>query len=156
MKKSFIIFIFPTNEIYLSLIVKTDKNRLLILVLLSVAFLGYSFDLYVSPPKEKDGELINNSLAAEGKLLWQKKNCTSCHQIYGLGGHLGPDLTNIASKRSREHIEVFLKHGTNVMPDFNLSQQEIDAFQAFFIALDQSGQSDPRTFKLHLDGTVSQ
>lgn len=133
-----------------------NRNRYLVLVILTMAFLAYSFNLYVSPPIEKENEAYNNELSAKGKILWQQKNCISCHQIYGLGGHLGPDLTNIASKRSAEHIEIFLKNGTNVMPNYNLKQSEIDAFQAFFMAIDQSGQSDPRTFKLKLNGTITQ
>ena len=134
----------------------SDKYRFLVLALLSIAFLGYSFELYISPAKDKGTLVVNSKEADQGKMIWQQKNCTSCHQIYGLGGHLGPDLTNVISKRPKAYIEAFLKSGTDVMPNFNLSQAEIDALMAYLTAIDQSGQSDPRTFKLHLDGTVSQ
>lgn len=141
----------------MSFTMMADKLKLGIMVILGLSFLTYSFQLYVDSPKEK-GETVeyDSELAAKGKLLWQDKNCTSCHQIYGLGGHLGPDLTNVHSKQSEAYIESFLKAGTQVMPNFNLSQEEIDAFKAFFAAIDQSGKSDPRTFNLHLDGTISQ
>lgn len=134
---------------------KTDQYKLWTLGLLSLAFLGYSFQLYVSPPAEKPKEGKEASLADEGKLLWQEKNCTSCHQFYGLGGHLGPDLTNVSSNRAPEYIEAFLKNGTDVMPNFNLSQHQVNALMEFLAEVDKSGKSDPRTFKLNLDGTLS-
>ncbi len=132
---------------------KTHRFKLVTLIVLSITFLGYSATLYL----EDTVEIIPaNELAQEGKILWQNKNCTSCHQLYGLGGHLGPDLTNIYEKRPVEYIEAFLKSGTDVMPDFHLSQHEIDAFVAFLKYTNTTGQSDPTTFTKHLDGTITQ
>ncbi len=97
-----------------------------------------------------------NKLSIEGKNIWQEKNCASCHQLYGLGGHLGPDLTNVASKRHKEYIKSFLKTGTKVMPNFNLSDSEINALLAFFEYIDKTGSSDPKSFELNVDGTITQ
>ncbi|MHA1544136.1 MAG: c-type cytochrome, partial [Alphaproteobacteria bacterium] len=36
--------------------------------------------------------------AQAGQRLFQKKNCIACHQFYGLGGYMGPDLTNVISE----------------------------------------------------------
>lgn len=148
--------IISTFKIYLSLNMKSDKFKFWFLIMLSVSFLAYSFELYVAEPPDSGQKFVDGSLEDQGKLLWQQKNCTSCHQLYGLGGHLGPDLTNVSSLRSPEYIEAFLKSGTPVMPDFHLSNQEIEAFKAFLKSVDASGKSDPRTFKLNLDGTISQ
>lgn len=134
----------------------SDRYKRTTLTLLTIAFLCYSLYLYTTPNKEKDYEANTESLQAKGKQIWQQKNCTSCHQIYGLGGHLGPDLTNVVSQRPQEYIEFYLKNGSQVMPNFNLSQDQIDALISFLTAVDQSGQADPRTFKLYLDGTISQ
>ena len=132
---------------------KTHRFKLVTLIVLSIAFLGYSANLYL----EDTVEIVPaNELAQEGKILWQDKNCTSCHQLYGLGGHLGPDLTNVYEKRPVEYIEAFLKSGTKVMPDFHLSQHEIDALVAFLKYTNTTGQSDPTTFTKHLDGTITQ
>ncbi len=132
---------------------KTHRFKLVTLIVLSITFLGYSATLYL----EDTVEIIPaNELAQEGKILWQEKNCTSCHQLYGLGGHLGPDLTNVYEKRPVEYIEAFLKSGTDVMPDFHLSQHEIDALVAFLKYTNTTGQSDPTTFTKHLDGTITQ
>lgn len=135
---------------------ESDKFKLWVLGFLVVSFLIYSFDLYIKPPDTGVEKAATGSQIEKGKILWQQKNCTSCHQLYGLGGHLGPDLTNVSSERTQEYIEVFLKFGTNVMPNFNLTQDEIDALQAFLKSVNQSGKSDPRTFKLNFDGTISQ
>jgi len=135
---------------------RSDKFKLRVLIILAVSFIAYSFDLYVNPPMEGVEKSATGSLEEQGKLLWQEKNCISCHQLYGLGGHLGPDLTNISTQRSPEYIEAFLISGTNVMPNFHLSEQEIEALKAFLKSVDQSGIGDPRTFKQNLDGTISQ
>lgn len=134
----------------------SDKFKLGILGVLTVSFLLYSFGLYANEPDVGVEKVAEGSLEEQGKMLWQQKNCTSCHQLYGLGGHLGPDLTNVSSERTPEYIEAFLKSGTNVMPNFNLNEQEIEALKAFLKTVDESGKGDPRTFKLNLDGTISQ
>ncbi len=131
----------------------SDKYKLMVLIFLSISFLVYSFYLYKEPSCEKEN---TTALEMEGKMIWQKKNCTSCHQLYGLGGHLGPDLTNITARRTTPQIEAFLKNGINQMPNFNLSQHEMDALISFLTAVNKSGSGDPRTYKLHIDGTISQ
>ncbi len=131
----------------------SDKYKLIVLIFLSISFLFYSFYLYKKLPHETENA---TALEMEGKMIWQKKNCTSCHQLYGLGGHLGPDLTNITQRRTTPQIEAFLKNGINQMPNFNLSQHEMEALISFLTAVNKSGNGDPRTYKLYIDGTISQ
>ena len=59
-------------------------------------------------------------------MVWQKYNCQSCHQLYGLGGYLGPDLTNVYSAKGKGElfIKAFLHAGTKQMPSFDLSKEE--------------------------------
>ena len=68
-----------------------------------------------------------NDLQAEGKKLFQEHNCIACHQIYGLGGYLGADLTTVitTSGKGEEYARSFIRYGTNQMPDFNLNEKEI-------------------------------
>src|SRR5690606_41788318 len=115
--------------------------------------LSYSVLLYVVVPEEKQPA---ESLAQQGKILWQQKNCTSCHQLYGLGGHLGPDLTNVAAIRTDEYLRAFLQSGTQVMPELNLSEAEISAFIEFFKYTNTTGKADPKLFSKYTDGTISQ
>lgn len=130
---------------------RTFRSRILGLIALVILFLSYSIYLYLAPHHE---EIPANTLAQEGKLIWQKKNCVSCHQLYGLGGHLGPDLTNVLSKRTEAHLRAFLTSGTKVMPNFNLTEHEKDALLEFLKYSNSTGESNPTTFKINLDGTI--
>lgn len=128
-----------------------DRKKFIVFLLLASAFLGYSFFLYARPP-------VANSFStktAKGKEVWQKYNCSACHQVYGLGGFLGPDLTNVYAK-GPGYITSFLLSGTRVMPNFELSKQEVEDLLDYFQHLDGSGKSDPRTFKILPDGSIEQ
>ena len=94
--------------------------------------------------------------STEGKMLWQQHNCNACHQVYGLGGYLGPDLTNVYSIKGPAYIRAFLQNGTVIMPNFQLTEQETVALLAFLQDIDASGKSDPRTFIINNNGTIHQ
>ncbi|MBK7966690.1 MAG: cytochrome c [Bacteroidetes bacterium] len=83
-----------------------------------------------------------------------KYNCQSCHQLYGLGGYLGPDLTNIYShpEKGETLIRAMLKSGTRQMPEFNLKEDEILAILEFLKSADACGKADPREFKVNTLG----
>ena len=76
--------------------------------------------------------------------------------MYGLGGYLGPDITNIYSVKGPAYIQAFLKTGTTIMPDFHLTESEIKDLTAFLKNMDATGRSDPKTFTLNYDGTIEQ
>lgn len=42
--------------------------------------------------------------ARAGETLFSEKGCGSCHRIKGVGGRIGPDLTNIGAERSTEYL----------------------------------------------------
>ena len=128
-----------------------EKRKMIVLLLLLFCYLLYSLILYSELPvklysKNQEGEI--------GKLVWQKYNCNSCHQLYGLGGYLGPDLTNVYSSRSKEYIKSFLINGTATMPKFNVNEYEINSLIQYFRSIDNSGKSDPRIFRIKTDGTI--
>jgi len=97
----------------------------------------------------KEDIRFNRGKASEGRLVWQSYNCQSCHQLYGLGGYLGPDLTNIISNsnKSRKIIQAIVGSGTKQMPAFNLSDIEMDKLIEFLKSVDASGTADPRNFR---------
>jgi nitric oxide reductase subunit C len=104
--------------------------KLYVAMFLFSLFLIYTAIVYTSGTEG----LSMNSKATEGKLLYQKYNCTSCHQLYGLGGYLGPELTTILSEPGREiYCRAILKTGTQRMPDFHLNEKEIDNVIEFLI-----------------------
>lgn len=131
----------------------TDKSRLLTLVLLAIGFLLYSITLYSTQPRKTPAV---TELSSKGKLVWQQYNCTGCHQVYGLGGYLGPDLTNTYSRKGPAYIKAFLAGGTVTMPNFRLSEEEMEALVAYLQNIDASGTADPRSFTIHTNGTIEQ
>lgn len=128
-----------------------EKKKTLAMVLLCVTFFSYSFCLYLLPPikvKEVSEE------TGYGKLLWQQYNCNACHQVYGLGGFLGPDLTNTYSTRGPAYTKAILQSGTVTMPNFQFSERELKGLMAYLKNIDASGKADPRTFRINANGTI--
>ena len=79
----------------------------------------------------------------EGLRLWRENNCHTCHQIYGYGGFLGPDLTNLMSRRPDEDLTTVLSDGRKQMPAFHFTEAEQAAIQEFLREVDQTGTSIP-------------
>lgn len=131
----------------------TDKIKVLILGVLALSFLSFSIIIYTTT---KGKHVVVNQQSVAGKKIWQEKNCQACHQFYGLGGHLGPDLTNEYSRRSPEFIAAFVQNGSEVMPQFKLSEKEMNELIAFLQSTDASGNGDPRSFSSTIYGTIDQ
>lgn len=130
-----------------------ESAKIFIYILLIMAFGLYTGFIYsLDVPVQEAGV----QAAMKGKQIWQQKNCTACHQIYGLGGFMGPDLTNVYSAQGKgpAYIKAFVVGGTNVMPSFNLTHEEMDNLVAFLRHVDRSGKSDPKIFKRNLNGTI--
>ena len=119
-----------------------------IFIALCTLFIIYSFFIYLTPHNLTAKTIYNKKKAANGRLIWQSYNCQSCHQLYGLGGYLGPDLTNIISnpKKGETVIRAMLKSGINQMPVFNLPENELSELIEFLKSTNASGTADPRKF----------
>ncbi|MBX7204303.1 MAG: cytochrome c [Bacteroidia bacterium] len=126
-----------------------------ILLFLVCSFVMYSFHLYTSNHSLKKTALLGDA-ALEGKIIWQQNNCQSCHQFYGLGGYLGPDLTNVYSTKDNGtgYIGIMIKNGTKTMPAFKMTETEIEKVTEFLRCMDQSGKADPRNFKATVSGDI--
>jgi nitric oxide reductase subunit C len=131
----------------------SDKTKFIAMVLLITGFLYYSFYIYTSLPVKT---YTTTEESGTGKIIWQQYNCSSCHQVYGLGGYLGPDLTNTFSLRGTDYIKAFLMSGTTSMPNFHLTAKEINALLAYLACIDATGKSDPKTFTINKNGTIEQ
>lgn len=131
----------------------SDKYKILLFGGLVILFLSYSSFLYTNQPVTSSS--FNTSIE-KGSKVWQEYNCNSCHQIYGLGGYLGPDLTNEYSLRGVDFINAFLLNGTNIMPKFNLTLQQRNDLIAFLQHVDQSGIADPKSYTIYANGTIEQ
>lgn len=87
-------------------------------------FFIYSLFVYTGGTEISPGAENAGPLAVNGKLLWQKHNCISCHQLYGLGGYIGPDLTTVIEKKGEAYAKAFILNGTQRMPNFHLTEEE--------------------------------
>lgn len=85
-----------------------------------------------------------SQLASKGRKIWHQNNCQSCHQFYGFGGFLGPDLTNVSERLIPERLEQLLTEGSLQMPAFHMPPEEITAINAFLIAMNETGRGQAR------------
>ena len=125
-------------------------NKIIITIIASI-FVVYNFFVYTTAKTQYQPL---NKLAIRGEQLYQKNNCTACHQLYGLGGYLGPDLTNVISNKGADYVKSFLNSGVRAMPKFHFSDEEKDALVQFLTAVDKTGYFPNKNAKLNPDGWV--
>ncbi len=78
----------------------------------------------------------------------------ACHQFYGLGGYMGPDLTNVISSKGAAYARAFLISGTERMPDFGFDDHEMDDLIAFLEFVDSMGIYQAPSYERTWFGTV--
>ncbi len=134
----------------------TASNKQNILRSLCAAFAVYSVYVWTAgtdiPQTRPPGHQAQAGLA-----LYQEMNCIACHQLYGLGGHMGPDLTNVVSAADKgvDYARAFIENGTSKMPDYNLSEGQVDALVQFLKFVDSTGTYPPEFPEISWYGTVA-
>jgi nitric oxide reductase subunit C len=102
-------------------------------------FLVLTYDTSRALPK-RDNRAAITPQVAEGKLVWERNNCIGCHTLLGEGAYFAPELGNVYVRfgGSKDAIKAFIKSrpeqgipGRRSMPQFNLSEQELDAVVEF-------------------------
>ena len=74
---------------------------------------------------------------AAGKHVWERKACINCHSILGEGAYFAPELGNVYTRRGPDFIKTWMQiqptgaPGRRQMPQFNLTDEELDAIVAF-------------------------
>jgi len=68
-----------------------------------------------------------------GAALFASSGCQHCHTIGSVGGHRGPNLSNIGRTAKKAAIRNQIVNGSNVMPAFGevLQPQEINDLIAY-------------------------
>ena len=130
-------------------------NNRAILCTLCASFVFYSAYVYTMGTEASHLAPMSNE-ARHGQILFQENNCIACHQFYGLGGYMGPDLTNVISRYSRAYARAFLVAGTARMPNFNLAEDEVDALVAYLEFVNSTGTYPPQEYEITWYGTVKQ
>jgi nitric oxide reductase subunit C len=121
------------------------SKKIIIVIILFASYAAYSAWVYTSGTELKE-PLVYSEQQQKGKQLWQKNNCISCHQLYGLGGFLGPDLTHVISDKSRGKVfaAAMMKVGNNVMPNFQLSDEEVNNLVSYLAYVDSTANKPAR------------
>lgn len=113
------------------------RKRQALMLALAAAFLIQSWLVYTDPTGADIASLSGPAQA--GKKIWNSRNCQACHQVYGFGGFLGPDLTNAAPRHTIQSLQVILAVGPGQMPSFDLSEEEVGHLYAYLRELDRTG-----------------
>ncbi len=99
-------------------------------------FLALSFDTSRALPSRDNRAAITEQVA-RGKLVWERNNCIGCHTLLGEGAYFAPELGNVYPRRGPDFIKAWIKAmptkaaGRRQMPQFNLSDSDLDAVVAF-------------------------
>jgi nitric oxide reductase subunit C len=99
-------------------------------------FLALTFHTTSALP-QRDNRAQITAAVANGKKIWEQNNCIGCHTLLGEGAYFAPELGNVYPRRGGEFIKIWLKSqpsgvpGRRQMPQFNLSEQELDDLVAF-------------------------
>lgn len=75
---------------------------------------------------------------------WRASGCQYCHSVFGLGGHTGPDLTNVVSRSSSAYVRVMMELGLPGMPSYaSVDEGTKDAIVGYLVAVDRAGRYPP-------------
>jgi nitric oxide reductase subunit C len=132
-------------------------QRAIILVLVGL-FAVQTALIWTSSTSVAPGRGSLSTQALIGRQLYQDHNCTACHQLYGLGGYMGPDLTNVtrAQGKGPDYARGIILHGTQLMPAQQVTPAEAGHLVAYLDAWASSGTYPIRSFDLTPWGTYLQ
>jgi nitric oxide reductase subunit C len=101
-------------------------------------FLALTFDTSSGLPERDNRSAITEKVAL-GKKVWETNDCIGCHTLLGEGAYFAPELGNVYKRfGSTDAIKAFIASrpkdgipGRRSMPQFNLSEEQLDAVAAF-------------------------
>ncbi len=99
-------------------------------------FVALTVDTVVTLPHRDNSQNLTPSVE-RGKKVWETNNCIGCHTLFGEGGYFAPELGNVYKRRGPDFIKVWIKMqptgapGRRQMPQFNLTEKELDDLVAF-------------------------
>ncbi|SIT06909.1 c-type cytochrome [Neptunomonas antarctica] len=104
-----------------------------------LVFLGLTYHTEKVLPERDHRENITEQVV-HGKKVWEENNCIGCHTLLGEGAYFAPELGNVYKRfgNSKAAIMAFIKYrpvdgikGRRSMPQFNLSDEELEAVAEF-------------------------
>lgn len=110
-----------------------------------LVFLALTFHTTKVLPKTDNRANLTEQVAF-GKTVWEENNCIGCHTLLGEGAYFAPELGNVYQRfgESREAVKAFIQYrpaegipGRRSMPQFNLTEEELDAVVEFLVYTSQ-------------------
>jgi nitric oxide reductase subunit C len=105
----------------------------------ALVFLALTFkNEQMLPQRDQRAQLASNPAIAAGKRVWETNQCIGCHTLLGEGAYFAPELGNVYKRRGPEFIKAWIKSqptgapGRRQMPQFNLTDKQLDDLVAFF------------------------
>jgi len=101
-------------------------------------FLALTFQSERAIPKRDNRAALQNPAVTAGKRVWETHQCIGCHTLLGEGAYFAPELGNVYKRRGGDFIKAWIKAqpthvpGRRQMPQFNLSEEQLDDLVAFF------------------------
>lgn len=82
----------------------------------------------------------DDSPVARGRRLFEARGCYGCHAIGGVGATIGPSLSRVGAKYSREYLARWLREtppraAVKHMPKVQLAEPELEALTAYLRSL---------------------
>ena len=117
-------------------------------------FVALAFDTTQKLPKLDHRENLTPQVI-RGKHIWEVNNCIGCHTLLGEGAYFAPELGNVYTRRGGEFIKAWIKAmptgapGRRQMPQFNLSEQQLDDMVAF---LKWTSELNTQTWPPNIEG----
>lgn len=115
---------------------------------------GLTFDTMLVLPERDHRENITEAVV-QGKHLWEKNNCIGCHSLMGEGAYFAPELANVFDRYGNGDEAAFRAFmqswmamqplnvpGRRQMPQFNLSEEEVNAVSDFLIWTSRINDND--------------
>jgi ubiquinol-cytochrome c reductase cytochrome b subunit len=89
----------------------------------------------------------SSPLQLQGAVVFQNKQCRNCHALDGLGGHRGPDLTEVGVRLTGDELVRQVIQGGGNMPAYGkqLSPAEVAALVDFLVHRRPRGEKPARS-----------
>ena len=108
------------------------SSKKVLLTVLVASFTAQSGLVY-----SDDVDIVLSQSAVQGRKLFHDGGCQVCHQLWGQGGFLGPDLTNAASRVDDARLASLLRVGSGQMPAYEYTAEQIGNVRAFLEGIDR-------------------
>lgn len=99
-------------------------------------FVALTLDTTYTLPHRDNSQNITPAVE-RGKKVWEVNNCIGCHTLLGEGAYFAPELGNVYKRRGPDFIKLWIRMqptqapGRRQMPQFHLTEQELDDIVAF-------------------------